>query len=127
MANKIYVATVSYEGYPGRRYDFLTDIPGLSQGNMVVVQAAPGLGIAQVVQIKDRSDKATAWVVCKIDLVAHAIRVKHHKEVKRLEREMDSYVEEHGKRAQYEALAAQDADMADLLERYDTLLEGESC
>lgn len=123
--NEVYVVTVAYQESPGRRYDFLTDIPGLTRGDLVVVKAATGYGLTKVIDTKEQSNKATAWVVDRVDVDGFKAKQNKRAELQQLEQAMDNYVATHGRRSQYEALATKDPHMAAMLRQYDTLVEGE--
>lgn len=64
------VASVVFENTPYKSYDYLSDIP-LKKGDLVVVSTGSGpsrrFAVVEVVKIKEQSDKATSWVVQKVD------------------------------------------------------------
>lgn len=123
--NKTYVARVSFPGTPGRRYDFITDVPGLQVRDKVVVESVQGLGVAIVVEVLATSPDAKSWVIQKIDLDAHNKKVQRYARLTSLEKRMLDHLKTHGMREQYEALAKTDEVMAHMLVQYDELQGGE--
>lgn len=107
------VAIVEFkDGY--KKYDFLNDID-LSVGDDVVVDTAQGIQLAVVVGFKDISNTASKWVIQKVDLKNHTVRLEKEKKKK----EIMTKLEVRRKAAQelevYQILAQSDPEMATLL------------
>lgn len=116
-----YVVSVSYiSSYNGRTYDFWTDIP-LTHGDTVVVDAATGLGLAEVMDIKDHSRKANKWVVQKVDLDAYDAKMEREKRMEELLQEMESITTMGRKLALFEEMAKTDIVLDGLLKEYQGL------
>ena len=87
------VVSVRFNAPSPKPYDYLTDLP-LAVGDLVAVPTGStptkedilqSVGLAVVVAVKKASDKATAWVMQKIDVQAFKARMgeKAKKESKR--------------------------------------------
>ncbi|ATW58750.1 hypothetical protein KDJ07_gp36 [Arthrobacter phage Urla] len=62
---------VHYEDGSGRAYAFKTQIPGLTEGDAVLVKDRSGIHVAAVVRSPSLNPgKATAWAFQKVDLDA---------------------------------------------------------
>lgn len=61
-----------------RKYCYMTDLD-LQLGDTVIVDSSNGMGIAQVfdpdVQDEEITNKATAWILCKVDTDKHYARL----------------------------------------------------
>lgn len=66
------VVSVVFRDTPFKHYDYLTDLPDVKNGDLVVVPTgSPSnreFAVVKVVAIKESSPKATAWVVQKVDV-----------------------------------------------------------
>lgn len=81
------VASVVFHDTPYKRYDYLSDIP-LEEGDFVVVSTGSPpsrrFAVVEVVGIKDRSDKATAWVMQKVDVDGFDRKMKAIRELEEM-------------------------------------------
>jgi hypothetical protein len=68
------VVQVSFSGNLAKLYDYFTDI-NLKAGEPVVVQTGSSFAVGKVVRLLERSEKATAWVVQKVDVEGHKKRM----------------------------------------------------
>jgi len=62
------IARVSFNGNQEAHYDFLTDLR-LKPGDIVVCDITGKMpAIARVAAVVDKSDKATKWIIQKVDM-----------------------------------------------------------
>lgn len=119
LAKKI--AVVEFEsGY--KSYEFKTDIEDLHVGDYVVVDTSSGINVARVVEIKDYSNKATKWVIQKLDMTKHQERLEKEKKLKEIQAKMEARRKQLQELEIYRLLAKEDAEMAKLLEEYTSLV-----
>jgi hypothetical protein len=127
-----YVIGVKYDDNPySTEYDFKyeCEVIDIGIGDKVVVESRLGLGIATVktvirLAVGEKYEKATAWVVTKVDMTAHENRKRRAKEAEKLKRKLeerrkqleDSYV--------YKLLAQNDPEFAQLLRDYNRVTNG---
>lgn len=83
----IQIVSIEFEG-TSTLYDFKTDL-NLEIGDLVVCDTSCGYFLGTVADIKGRSDKATKWIVDKVDLKAHEERLAKERKLKELKRLMD--------------------------------------
>ncbi|KZR59135.1 hypothetical protein [Pseudobacillus badius] len=113
------IAVVEFQtGY--KRYEFKTDLE-LSVGDVVVVDATPGISVATVVGLKDTSKLATKWVIQKVDLTVHEERLAKEKKLKEIREKMEARRKELQEIQIYQLLAQEDEGMAALLNEYQKL------
>ena len=55
-------------------YDYLSDIE-LHEGDFAVVPASPGFAVVRVVKVVEHSERATAWVVQRVDVEGYQQRM----------------------------------------------------
>lgn len=67
------VVSVTFSNGP-KPYDYFTDMEPKA-GDLVVVPAGDFFAVATVLKIKEKSEKATAWVIQKVDLTAYRNRL----------------------------------------------------
>lgn len=121
------IATVQFinsysAGYNTRVYDFKTDIEELQEGDIVVVDTANGLSVAEVVGFKEKSHMATKWVIQKVDVEAHEERLARIERIEELKKKMEKRRKQLHDVEVYQQLAASDDQMAALLAEYDELV-----
>lgn len=104
-----------------KQYEFKNDIEGLEVGDIVVVDAAPGISIGTVTSFKDDSKVAMKWVIQKVDLVAHNERLAREKKLVEIKAKMELRRKKLQEIEIYQILAKEDKDMAALLEEYQGL------
>lgn len=59
-------------------YDYLSDIE-LHEGDFAVVPAIPGFAVVQVVKVVEHSERATAWIVQRVDVDGYKERLAQKK------------------------------------------------
>lgn len=73
------VVQVSFKGNLVKLYDYLTDLD-LQVGEPVVVPTGSSYSVGKVKNILDSSNKATAWVVQRVDVIGHEHRMSRREE-----------------------------------------------
>lgn len=72
-----HVVRVGFPGSP-KSYNYMTDIPEVGQGDLVVIESRGDFKLvtvgAPVRQTPENLQRATAWIVDKVDLDAHNLR-----------------------------------------------------
>lgn len=123
MARKF--VSVKFKTTPYKDYHFLTDIEDLKRGDIVVVDTALGVNVAEVQEYvtKPYTEAVAKWVISKVDLKAHKQRVARERKLMKIKEQMDARKQELQDIQLYEFLAAQDDSMADLLNEYKELLQ----
>jgi len=122
----VLVAFVDQEGNAGGKdYTYFTDFD-LNNGDVVVVQARDFCGLARVVKtsglIKTERDRATRWVICKVDFDSVAEKEEKMWVIQELRGMLQEYEEKFGEEQIYRILAKDDPKIATLLAEYDELL-----
>lgn len=113
-------ATVKYKtSY--QEYDFITDLK-LKQGDYVVTDSANGYNVAEVIEIKELTNKSKRWIVCKIDVTAHKEKMKKEQEIKKVRDKLEKRRKQVEETEIYKMLAQKDVEMAKLLEEYDSII-----
>ena len=73
------VVSVVFRDNP-KKYDYLTDILYLQRGEFVVVPVGPlsegAFEVARVAEVKEKSSKATAWAVQRVDVAGWRRKMK---------------------------------------------------
>lgn len=108
------------DGY-GKTYDFYNSFEEVQAGDLVVVDTVRGVNVAEVVDVKSYSSKATKHVIQRVDLEAHNKRIQEEKRRTQLEEELAERKRELEKLEQYRTLAQKDEKMAALLAEYEQL------
>ena len=62
------IVEVSFRGNMVKLYSYHNDIPEVQPGDYVVVESPSGPNCGRVLSTKAKSDKATAWVIARVDL-----------------------------------------------------------
>jgi hypothetical protein len=102
-------------------YDYKTDLD-LKVGDKVVVDTQFGLSIATVhMSTSTKLDKATKFVVTKIDLDEHEERVEKAKKAEEVRELMEARLKEIEEIKKYEELAKDDPKMAELVKQLKEL------
>jgi hypothetical protein len=99
-----------------KRYHYFTDDNDLKTGDVCVVDSGPGLGVATVQRFVKTSDKAHAWVVQKIDMVAHADRLKRQQEIEDIKSNLENLRKDFEEKRIWEVLASDNPVAAKLLD-----------
>jgi len=113
------IAVVRFPNQYGqsKKYEFKTDIE-LQVGDKVVCDTAMGYTVADVVEIKEDSSIAKKWIVSKIDLTAHLIRLEKEKKLAEIKAKLDRKRKEIEEMQILQLLAERDSEFAVLLEEY---------
>lgn len=112
------------ESYNNKSYDFLCDIDDIEIGDYVVTDSANGLGVAKVQEINDGvSSKATKFIVQKIDMEKHNIRLEQQKRVATLRQKLEDRRKALQEMHVYQLLAKEDPEMALLLKEYEEVVK----
>ena len=112
------------ESYNNKSYDFLCDIDDIEIGDYVVTDSANGLSVAKVQEINDGvSSKATKFIVQKIDMEKHNIRLEQQKRVATLKKKLDERWKMLREIHVYQLLAKEDPEMALLLKEYNEVVQ----
>lgn len=103
-------------------YSFKADIPYLKEGDYVVCDTKAGLAVGKVESITDTADsKATAWIVCKIDVESHTKRLEKEKRIAELKNKVNKRVKELQESILIEHLANQDVQLKVMLTELKSL------
>lgn len=120
----MFIVAVDFNSaFSNKLYHFKCDIEGIDVGDKVVVDTANGLAVAEVAKvITEGSNKATKWVVDKIDMSAHEARLEKQKKLEELKEKMEQRRKEIQEFEIYRILAKEDEEMAELVKNLDDLL-----
>jgi predicted GTPase len=113
--------SVQFQDNPFKSYQFLTDIEGLQQGDLVVVDTRNGFAIAQIEgyeEIEKPGLKELKWVVQKVDLTAHQERMEKQRRLNALKRKMESRKKQLEEFQIFALLAKEDEVMKEMLEEF---------
>lgn len=123
--NKVAVIKVGCGVYHFAVYDDGTDY---KSGDKVVVTGAAMTAIQTVDEIisveeaRERFSKdITAEVICKVDTTAFDLRVSQRREAMEIKKKMDRIIKHMNEEIKYETYAAKNADLRELLDRYNYL------
>lgn len=127
-----YIIGVKYDdNIYGKEYDFKyeCEVIDIKVGDKVIVESRNGLGIATVktvirLAVGEKYEKATAWVVQKVDMEAHNRRKFREKEAKKLKRKLDERRQQVEESIVYNMLAQSDPEFAKMLSDYARLTNG---
>lgn len=114
--------------YGEKRYNYLTHIGNLKEGDLVVVETQYGYAVAKFVKYmkKPKDIVPTAHIVQKVDLEAFEAEKARYERIKEIEVLIEHRLEQANKRKLFEQLAEQDEVMKDLLEELDKLQKAEA-
>lgn len=113
----------------GKKYNFLTDIQGLKVGDKLVVDTQNGVTIAEFVAYdalgfgETGVKTPTKWIIQKIDMEAHEVRIKAAKDLEKLKVQMEARRKQAEEISIYRILAKEDPEMAKLLTEYEKAQE----
>jgi len=102
-------------------YDFITDLD-LKKGDYVVTDSSNGYNVAEVMAIKELTNKSKKWIVCKVDIDQHKIRMEKEKEIKKIRGKLEQRRKQIEESEVYNILAQKDKEMAKLLEEYNEII-----
>lgn len=106
-----------------KEYAFRNDIEGIKAGDKVVVDTANGFVVADVTGVDVASNKASKYVVQKIDTEAHEKRLEKANKLKELKAKMEDRRKKLQEIEIYQILAKEDDEMAALLAEYGKIQE----
>lgn len=122
------IVTVQYfgTGYASNKsYAYLTDIGGLKAGDHVVVDSPnSGYTVVLVTSVEETADainKATKWIVSKVDVEGYQQRLERQKERETLMAKLKKMQAEMLERDQFATLAATNPEAAELVKRLKSL------
>lgn len=104
-------------------YEYANYEPNLTAGDLVVVMSAHhGMGLAEVVEIKDRTDTDLyREIVSRVDTCKFEARVTQRKKVTELKRQMQERAKQMQDIFLYQTLAKEDPEMAKMLQEFMAL------
>ena len=111
--------------FKSRLYDYLNFDESIEIGDLVAVATSIGYKIAKVADIKESSENANSPIIQKIDLDAYLERSNAIRRERQLEREIESKIERKKKIETYKEYAANDPDLASLIEQYENVIDEE--
>ena len=124
VINYINIAKIQYlDNSKPSNYNYANFDPFLKTGDLCVVKSLNhGLGLAKVVEIVEQNDIQTPReIVAKVDTQDYDFRVAARKDAAELKAKMKERAKQLQDIALYQMLAEKDADMQDLLNRYQSL------
>lgn len=125
MNNYINVAVVQFldDKTPFRTYEYANYTNGLLVGDLCVVMSAHhGMGLAEVVEIKDHaSEDLCREIVAKVDVSEYDSRVQCRKQAAELKAKMQVRAKQLQDLVLYQTLAKEDPEMAQLLQEFAAL------
>lgn len=125
MINFSNVAVVQFldDKPPFRTYEYANYTDGLAVGDLCVVMSAHhGMGLAEVVEIKDHaSEDLFREIVAKVDVSEYDSRVQRRKKAAELKTKMQARAKQLQDLVLYQTLAKEDPEMAQLLQEFGAL------
>lgn len=111
-------------GMTSKKYNYLTDIEGLQEGDMIVVHVRDSFDIAYFVEYDENVKELenTKWIVIKVDLTAHYERVAKKERVKEIKEKLEKERQKAEELQIYEILAAANPKMKELLDELKSLI-----
>jgi sporulation protein YlmC with PRC-barrel domain len=125
------VSVLMEKSYSNKNYSFYTDLE-LEVGDKVVCDTVNGLVVGEVkeINVKTPSAKVTKFIVDKIDIKGHQLRlereeIRKEKELKlaKIKKEMDKEISKTMEMTFYEKYAEKNPEIKKLLEEYKDLME----
>lgn len=104
-----------------KQYFFKIDLDEVMSGDLVVVDTANGYQVVKVLGFQDLNKLATKWVVSKVDLESHQIRLEKEKKVELLKQKMEKRRKQIEEIQIYRMMAQEDTEMAKLLKELEVL------
>lgn len=106
-----------------RKYAYLTDDTTIEVGDLCVVDVNGATNIVKVAEVSEgRDEKATKWIVQKVDFTAYKDRQAKFAKAKELKRVLDEAVERKRKMVDYESILGDgDEDLRKVLEEFKAL------
>ncbi|MDA1509591.1 hypothetical protein ORN01_25375 [Bacillus cereus] len=104
-----------------KNYVFKNDIEGLVIGDKVVVETANGFSVGTIKGFLETSKIGTKYVVQKIDLDSHKLRLEKEKKLATVKAKMEARRKQLQEIEIYKILAKEDSEMATLLSELENL------
>ena len=117
------------DNYYNKKYNFITDIEGLEQDDVVVVDTRNGLALATFFEYDELgfgetgAKKPTKWIIQKVDLEKHLARVEAAEKAEELKRAMEEKRKQTQELEVYRILAEKDPEMKKMIEEFEKLQE----
>lgn len=111
--------------FKSRLYDYLNFDESIEIVDPVAVATSIGYKIAKVADIKEFSENANSPIIQKIDIDSYLERSNAIRRERQLKREIESKIERKKQLEAYKEYAANDPDLASLIEQYESLGEEE--
>lgn len=111
--------------FKSRLYDYLNFDETIEVGDLVAVATSIGYKIAKVADIKEFSENANSPIIQKIDIDSYLERSNAIRRERQLKREIESKIERKKQLETYKEHAADDPDLASLIEQYENLSDEE--
>lgn len=125
ITNYLNVAVVQFlkDDVAFRTFDYANYVPDLAVGDICVVMSkSHGMGIAEVVEIKDRAEcDLYREIVTKVDTSDYDLRVLRRIQAADLKTKMQERAKQLQDIVLYQTLAKEDPDMAQMLKDYLSL------
>ena len=104
-----------------KTYVYLTDDATIKEDDIVVVDSH-GYCLCKVMEVLEyETNKASKWIVQKIDSVAYKARQEKMAEMLRIEKALEAEVERARKMIDYKKLAAEHTEIAELLAKLEEI------
>lgn len=108
--------------YGEKHYDYFTNVEGLEEDDLVVVETQYGFSVAKFVRYTDKFKvKATKHIVQKVNLEEFLAEKERLEKIKDIEAQIQARAEQANKRKFYEQLANNDQELKGLLDTLDSL------
>lgn len=111
--------------FKSRLYDYLNFDETIEVGDLVAVATSIGYKIAKVADIKESSENANSSIIQKIDIDSYLERSNAIRRERQLKREIESKIERKKQLEAYKEYAANDPDLASLIEQYENVIDEE--
>lgn len=125
MNNYVNVAVIQFlkDSTPFRTYEYANYTADLAVGDLCVVMSAHhGMGLAEVVEIKDHaSEDLYREIVTKVDTSGYDLRVERRKQAAELKAKMQERAKQLQDIVLYQTLAKEDPEMAAMLQEFMSL------
>lgn len=105
-----------------KKYNYLTDIGDLGEGDLLVVETQHGYAVAKFIRyVNELEVNASSWVIQKIDIDSFNAKKEHLKQIKEIQLQIEERAKQANKRKFYEELAKSDPELKTLLDTLDSL------
>lgn len=111
--------------HTSQTYAYYTDIEGIVEGDVVVVNApSDGMTCVKVVSVEEDVDgikKANKWIVCKVDVAAYEARKEAEQRKELLKAKLEKMKKEALERQTYDMLLTMMPEAAEIIEELKKL------